>query len=88
MTDKLEIEIEIEKNHRLFLQRLPALIKIHPGRYALLRKEEIIGIYDTVRDAQTTGGSFFGDGLFSIQKIETKAINLGFYSHAVCLVAT
>lgn len=86
MTDKLEIEIE--KNHRSFLQKLPSLIEIHQGRYALLRKEEIIGIYDTVRDAQTTGASFIKDGLFSIQKIENKAIDLGFYSHAVRLVAT
>ena len=76
-------DTEIEKNLEFFLKELPKLKKTHPGKYVLLREREIIGIYDTVKDANITGMKFFEDGLFSIQKIDYSPINLGFFSYAM-----
>jgi len=80
-------EQEIDQNLEFFLKELPKLLEHQHGRYVLLRSKEIIGIYDTVRDAQMTGEKFYDDGLFSIQKVEDKAIELGYFSHAVHLAS-
>jgi hypothetical protein len=50
----------------------------HRGRYALLHDKAVVGIYDTLRDAQTTGERPFPDGVFSIQKV-TNVLR-GFFS--------
>lgn len=83
-----DLHHEIEANLQFFRTKLPELLAGHRGRYALLRRQEVVGIYDTVRDAKMTGDRFFSDGLFSIQKIEDQPVDLGFYSHAVHLGAT
>ncbi len=76
---------EIEKNFAFFELVLPEYTESHGGRYALLRHEEIIDFYDTVRDAYTTGVRNYKDGLFSIQKVDPRPIDLGVFSHAVHL---
>ncbi|WP_424947550.1 hypothetical protein [Candidatus Spongiihabitans sp.] len=76
---------EIEKNFAYFESVLPSLTDGDFGRYALLRHEEIISIYDTARDALTTGTQLYDDGLFSIQKVDPRPIDLGAYSHALHL---
>ena len=73
----------IDKNLQVFQQKMPGLLKDHLGRYVLLHNEEISGIYDTVRDAQVAGNKLYPDGKFSIQKIATKPVDLGYFSHAV-----
>lgn len=80
MTD---LDTEIEKNLEVFNEKLPSLLESHRGRYVLLRHQEIVGIYDTMRDARLTGRRFFEDGIFSIQEVTDEPINLGFFSHAV-----
>jgi hypothetical protein len=84
---KAELLGEIDKNYTFFQSKLPQLLEHHRNRFALLRHQEIVGIYDTVRDAKVTGDKFFSDGLFSIQQIEGEALNLGYFSHAVHLGA-
>ena len=86
MSDALDMEIE--KNYRVFRQRLGDLLETHRGKYALLRHEEIVGIYDTVRDSQMTGSRFYGDGLFSVQKIEGEPTDIGFFSHALHMASS
>lgn len=78
-----ELEDEIDRNLEAFKAQLPALLEQHKGRYALLRHQEIVGVYDTIRDAQLTGRTFYEDGLFSIQKVTAEPVNLGFFSYAV-----
>lgn len=75
----------IKENYEYFKSQLPDLLERDAGKYALLRDKKIIGIYDTVRDAQMTGEKFYDDNLFSVQKIDNKPIELGFFSHAVSL---
>lgn len=76
---------EIDRNLRYFNKNLPELLEKHRDKYALLRNEEIIGIYDTVLDAQMIGLQMFDDDLFSVQKVTDISIDLGFYSHAMHL---
>lgn len=78
-----DLDHEIEKNLSAFKKELSILEKSHSGRYALLRHEKVVGIYDTIRDAQLTGSNFFEDKLFSVQKITSVPINLGYFSYAM-----
>ncbi|TBW40949.1 hypothetical protein EYW49_01990 [Siculibacillus lacustris] len=83
MADSIEREVEL--NFNAFQEKVGDLIKTDRGKFALMRNSEIIGIYDTLRDAHTTGRSFYTDGLFSVQVIETSPVNLGMFSYAVPL---
>lgn len=76
---------EIDKNLEFFRSKLPELMSGHRGRYVLLKNANIVGIYDTVRDAQMTGSKFFPDGIFSVQKVTDQPVDLGYFSHAVHL---
>jgi hypothetical protein len=77
---KLDLQSEIDQNYEFFKQKLPDLMKDHRGRYALLHCKAVVGIYDTLRDAQTTGEKLFPDGVFSVQQITDVAVDLGFFS--------
>ena len=76
---------EIQKNFDFFMSVVSEYTEAHGGRYALLRHEKIIDFYDTVRDAYTTGERNYEDGLFSIQQVNPRPIDLGAFLHAVHL---
>ena len=76
---------EVEKNFDFFMSVMPEYTESHGGRYALLRHKKIIDFYDTIRDAYTTGERNYNDGLFSIQQVNPRPVDLGAYSHAVHL---
>ncbi|WP_424947492.1 hypothetical protein [Candidatus Spongiihabitans sp.] len=76
---------EIDKNFAYFESVQPTLLEQHRGRYALLRHEKIVVIYDTARDAKLTGEQLYEDGLFSIQEVGAPPIDLGFFSHVAPL---
>jgi hypothetical protein len=88
MSEPATRQQEVDRNLEFFKKELPELLETYRGKYALIRHREIIGFYDTVTDAQTTGARFFEDGLFSVQQVSDTPINLGFYSHAVPLAQT
>jgi hypothetical protein len=81
MTDLLREQID--KNYEAFKQELPNLLATHRGKFALMRDEAIIEIFDTARDAFVAGQKLFPDNLFSVQEIIETPIDLGFYSHAL-----
>jgi len=74
---------EVDRNFAYFRAELPKILSEHMGKYALIRDEKIQGYFDTILDAETTGSKLFKDSLFSIQQVTDKAIDLGFFSHAV-----
>lgn len=78
---------EIEENLAFFQAKVQELLKDHRNRFALLRQKQIIGMYDTLRDAKTAGDKLFPDGLFSIQEVTDRASDLGVFSYAVHLGA-
>jgi hypothetical protein len=85
VADKDDLAREIDANLEFFLTRLGELLEHHANRYALLRKKQVVGIYDTIRDAKTSGDELYPDGIFSIQKISDKSADLGVFSHAMHL---
>lgn len=78
---------EIDRNFEAFERLLPALMQSDPGRYVVFRSAEIIGKFDTLADAKTAGDIAFPDGIYSIQKVENTAADLGFFSHVFDLHA-
>ena len=77
-----ELDFEIDRNLYAFLPRIPQLMSQHPGEYALLRNQEIVSVHKRLRDAIEEASEKFSDGLFSIQQITDKPVELGFFSYA------
>ncbi len=77
-----EHQAEVESNFAKFKELLPVLLD-RTGKYALLRHGALVEIYDTFADALKTANAFYEDGLFSIQKITDKPIDLGLRSRAL-----
>jgi hypothetical protein len=74
---------QIEKNYAAFVKELPKIALSHGGKFALMHDGEIVGYYDTSRDAVVAGEAIYPDGLFSVQQVTEKPVDLGYYSHAV-----
>ena len=85
MTNREQIQREIDTNLVFFETKLQDLLRHHRDRYVLLREASIAGIYDTIRDAQTAASSLFADGKFSVQKVTDRPVQLGVYSYAMHL---
>ncbi|MEM7042180.1 MAG: hypothetical protein AAF543_05155 [Pseudomonadota bacterium] len=83
MASAEDIQTEIDKNYEAFKKRLPDLAKRHPGKFALMRKEDIVQIFDSAGDARLYAEAQYKDGLWSIQQISDHILDLGFFSHAV-----
>lgn len=78
-----ELQAELDNNYEALQKKLPEIIELYRGKFALMRRGEIVEYYDTARDAYATGRQLFDDDLFSVQEITDIAANLGFYSYAV-----
>jgi hypothetical protein len=77
-----EKERIILRNYEAFEKQLPELLETHQGEYALLRNEQIVQFFDSAIAAQLAGNEKFSDGLFSVQRVQEMAVDLGFFSHA------
>lgn len=77
-----QLDVEIQRNHFAFLPRLKGLLPEHEGSFAVLRNQEIIGIYQKLSEALGDAQAKFGDGLFSIQRVTDKPLELGMFSSA------
>lgn len=74
---------EVEKNFAAFQQQLPTLLETHAGQFAVLRQGAIVEFFDTLSDAAKFCGREFPDGMFSIQEVTSRKVDLGYYSHAI-----
>ena len=74
---------EVEANFAAFQQQLPKLLETHPGQFAVLRHGQIIEFFDTLSDAAKFCGREYSDGMFSIQEVTSRKVDLGYYSHAI-----
>jgi hypothetical protein len=77
-----QLDIEIDRNLFAFLPQLSELLPEHEGSFALLRNQRIEGIHKKLSEALNAGYSLFSDGLFSIQKITDRPLELGMFGHA------
>ena len=73
---------EIEQNFRAFESYVSTLLPDHAGEFALLSGRELIGVYPRAFEAMSVGHDRFGDGNFSVQRITTRPLDLGFLSYA------
>lgn len=76
------LDLEIERNLFAFLPRLPSLLPEHEGSFALLRHQRICSIHEKLSDALKRANDQFADGIFSIQKVTEKPVELGMFSNA------
>jgi hypothetical protein len=79
-----ERQRQVDANYARFQEMLPKLIHIHAGKYAVMRDGEIVGFYDTFRDALRFAYSKFGEGEFSVQEVTRPNVSLGYHSYALC----
>ena len=78
-----QIQEQIDRNYTAFTALLPDLMKTNAGKWALLRDATLEGVFDTARDARLAGEKLYADGLFSVQQVRNRAVDLGWFSHAV-----
>ena len=78
-----QLQEQIDRNYEAFEAILPKLLETELGRWVLLRNQAVEAIFDTAQDAQTAGEKIFPDGLFSSQRVTNRAVDLGWFSHAV-----
>ena len=74
-----------QRNYRAFHGRILAtLLPDHSGEWAVLRNEQLMGLYATLDEALQVGSAEYGDGRFSIQEVkEEQPIDLGWFSHVL-----
>ncbi|MEZ5681032.1 MAG: hypothetical protein R3E14_07005 [Erythrobacter sp.] len=72
---------QVELNYSWFKANLASLIKQHRGAHALIHDRAISGYYPSSLEAVTAGLTKFGEGNFSVEVIDDRVEDLGFYSH-------
>ncbi len=82
MSDLEKKQREVDENYDAFLEILPQLMKKHEGKFALMRHKEPVEFFDTTRDALIYATKTYKDGLYSVQEVTQKPIDLGWFSHA------
>ena len=81
------IQTEVDRNYGAFQKLLPELVEEHNGRFALMRGEKVVQIFDSVHDAVVFAKEKYDDDLFSVQEITERIVDLGFFSHAINVVS-
>jgi hypothetical protein len=74
---------EIDSNLERFLELLPDLLLEHRSKFVLMRCKAVIGYFNSAIDAQIAGNQQFGDRVFSIQRVDEPAEELGYFAHAI-----
>lgn len=78
-----ELEEEADRNYDALMARLGSLLPARRGEWALMRHGEIAGYFPDESRALACGRQSYGDGVYSIQQITDRTVDLGFYSHAI-----
>lgn len=73
----------VNQNYESFQKLLPDLMRTEPGKHALMRHGEAIEFFDSARDAMIYGQKSYPDGLYSIQQVTNRVIDLGYFSYAL-----
>jgi hypothetical protein len=71
---------QLEVNLRAFSRELPRLLVAHEHQFALLHNAQIVGTFGTAAGAFAKGMDSYGQGQFSIQKIDRTPASLGVHS--------
>lgn len=71
----------IRQNFDYFQGVVAALMERHAGKYALLHSRSVIAVFARPIEALEAGYAQFADGLFSVQKVTNRPLDLGFISY-------
>jgi hypothetical protein len=69
---------QVESNYQSFREKLPTLLLVHRGKYALMRNRDLAEIFDTAGDAWAAGMMLYGSGEFSVQQITDRPTFSGY----------
>lgn len=72
---------EITQNFEFFQTRVESLLPKHFGEFALLRNRSIIGLFPSAVEAMSQGYDKYEDGIFSVQRVINRPLDLGFLSY-------
>lgn len=78
MTDARDAALR--QNFHWFQSVVDGLMEGHAGKYALLRSQSLVEIFDRPIQALEAGCARFEDGLFSVQRVNNRPLDLGFIS--------
>ncbi len=81
--DVIKYQEEVDKNYEVFQKLDDDFYHNNSGMYALMKDRKVVEIFSSWQDARKTAKLLYKDEPFSIQKIEKRGIDLGFYPHAV-----
>ncbi len=72
----------IRENFIAFEAMLPSILIKHGGKSALLHNRQITAYFDSPKAAILQGKHLYPAQDFSVQKVESQVVDLGWYSHA------
>ena len=72
---------EVDHNYDAFMRDLGSILPEHRDQLALMRSGQIVGYFETPREALRAAYDLFPDGVYSIQEVTDEPIDLGFWSH-------
>ncbi len=79
------IRQQVEQNYQAFEKLLPKIPNDRLGKFALMRDEKIIEYFDSAPDAVKFAELKYDDGLFSVQEVTKRIVDLGYFSHAIAI---
>lgn len=74
---------EIERNYSQFLMLKDTIDKSHENDFVIMKDGRIIQFCQTILEADSKAKELFQDGIYSIQQVNPKPVELGFFSHAI-----
>ena len=77
------LDDEVDLNYDAFVAELPGLLPRWRGKHALLRHAAVVEFFDSSAMALDAGRAQFADGIYSVQEVTDRPVDLGFYSHAI-----
>lgn len=78
------LDREVDANFESFQSLIPALIaQERRGEFVLMRHGEIVTYHTAEHLALAAGRATFVDGIYSVQEVTDRPVDLGFFSHAI-----
>ena len=72
----------VDSNYSAFEKLQPEFNPEDAGKYAVLADGKLIGVFETLSDADHTGHLVVPSGEYIVQQIQAPALDLGTYSRA------
>lgn len=74
---------ELDQNFDFFNRHLMEFLAKERGRFALLRHQSVEAFFDDAAEAELEGYRRFADGLFSVQEVNDRPVDLGYMNYAI-----